>query len=372
MPELRVVIVEDSRLDAQLLSLTLKKLGYDLSWERAETEQQFLALLDPQPDLILADFHMPDFGALPALQLLNERQLDIPVIVVSGMIGEELAVECIKQGAADYLLKDRLARLGHAVDRALSQRRLRLERQQAEDELRITNRKLQEALAARDDFLAAAAHELKTPLTSLRGFVQLLSRRSPDEHVSEVPRVRSSLHAIEKESVRLAGLVDRLFDVSLIDTGKLRLEPEEVDLAALTRSLVQRYQLIADGHRFVVGGPERVPVWADPLRTEEVVANLIDNAIKFSPIGSEIGLLLGQMGDLGQLTIADHGIGVPIERREHMFERFFQAHEDEHRSGMGLGLYICKHLLEAQGGTIQAIFPADGGTQFIVTLPAKV
>src|SRR5438105_3331491 len=109
---LRVLLLEDRQDDARLILHELRRAGFEPDGVRVETGPDFLAHLDPAPDLILADYHLPQFDALLALRLVRDRGLDVPVIVVTGALGDEAAVECLKQGAADYLLKDRLARLG--------------------------------------------------------------------------------------------------------------------------------------------------------------------------------------------------------------------------------------------------------------------
>ncbi len=130
-----VLILEDRLTDAELMLTELRRVGYAPEARIVQTEPDFLARLEPAPDVILADYQMPQFNAPRALQLLNERGLDVPFIVVTGTVGEETAVECVKLGAADYFLKDRLVRLGPAVASALEQKRLRVERRQAEQAL---------------------------------------------------------------------------------------------------------------------------------------------------------------------------------------------------------------------------------------------
>jgi len=138
---LRILLLEDSAADAELNLQELRDAGYDPEWTRVETESGFLQGLKVPPDLILADFSLPCFDGLRALKLLRERGLDVPFILVSGMLGEENAVEAMKQGATDYLLKDRLARLGPAVALALEQRRLRREGEKAEEAMRESEHK---------------------------------------------------------------------------------------------------------------------------------------------------------------------------------------------------------------------------------------
>ena len=136
MNHLRVLVVEDRPADAELMAAELRRAGFAFDWHRVDSEREFLTRLEPLPDIILADFHMPQFGALRALQILKDRGLDIPFIIVSGSIGEETAVTALHEGATDYLLKDRLTRLGAAAVRALEAKQHRDKRRQAEEGLR--------------------------------------------------------------------------------------------------------------------------------------------------------------------------------------------------------------------------------------------
>ncbi len=144
MPKLRALIVEDRAADAELMAFELRRAGFDLEWQRVETEPDYLAQLDTQPDVILCDHNLPQFGAPRALSLLKSRGLDIPIIIVSGAISEEVAVERIKEGATDYLLKDRLARLGPAVVHALEQKKIREERKRADEALRESEQRFRQ------------------------------------------------------------------------------------------------------------------------------------------------------------------------------------------------------------------------------------
>ncbi len=152
---LHLLILEDQQDDAKLMVHKLRQAGFELTWQQVETEQDYLAHLDLTLDVILADYTLPQFDALRALHILQERKLDIPFIVVTGTISEEVAVECMKQGAADYLHKDRLARLGQAVTNALHEKKLRYEKRQAEESLRE-----REEMWRRYEFIVNASGEL--------------------------------------------------------------------------------------------------------------------------------------------------------------------------------------------------------------------
>src|SRR5439155_1480899 len=147
MNRLRVLVVEDRSADAELMVAELRRAGFAFDWHRVDTERDFLTHLNPLPDIVLADFHMPQFTGLRALQILKERGLDIPFIIVSGSIGEEVAVDAMQHGASDYLLKDRLIRLGAAVNRALEAKHLRDEERKAKEELAMA-RNLLDTLTA--------------------------------------------------------------------------------------------------------------------------------------------------------------------------------------------------------------------------------
>src|SRR6266850_6792707 len=129
---INVLIVEDSPDDAELIVNQLRQAGFEPKWNRVENEPNFLAQLETSPDVILSDYSMPQFTGLKAVELLRARGLDTPFILISGTMGEEIAVEAIKRGATDYLLKDRIGRLGNAVRRAMDEKQLREQRRRAD------------------------------------------------------------------------------------------------------------------------------------------------------------------------------------------------------------------------------------------------
>ncbi len=227
----------------------------------------------------------------------------------------------------------------------------------------------QAAVRLRDEFLSIAAHELKTPLTSLRGFAQLLLRQTESGSSLDPVRVQRAVTVIDAQSEKLALLVTQLLDVTRLESGRLSLDRTTVDLAQLARSAVETARPGAPRHDVKLEAPESLAALLDPLRVEQVLVNLIDNAIKYSPDGGSIDVEVWAP-TAGEVTIAvsDEGIGIEPEHRDHIFERFYRA-GDGVISGMGLGLYITRQIVEMHGGTISAEFPASGGSRFVVRLP---
>ncbi len=233
----------------------------------------------------------------------------------------------------------------------------------------------QKALKERETFLSVAAHELKTPLTGLKGFTQVLNRqleRDASQALDPV-RVKRTLDIINKQSDKLTYLIDQLLDVSRITSGKLQLDLRETEIVGLVKEVVEQAQSRTTRHTLNFNSPEEnLVARLDPVRYEQVVSNLVDNAIKYSPEGGTITLNLSRSeGESARFnfSITDQGLGIPVERRSHIFERFYQAHETTLISGMGLGLYICREIIQLHGGEIRAEFPDQGGTRIIVTVP---
>lgn len=224
---LRVLLVEDNARDAELLILELQRAGFTVDWQQVYSEQDYLERLDGELDLILSDYKLPQFDGLRALELLRERGLDVPFIIVSGAIGEDTAVTAMKRGAADYLLKDRLARLGPSVAHAMAQARLRRERKQAEDGLKLANARFR-ALAGR---LATIREQERTAI----------AREIHDVLAQELTRLKIDLVWLAK---RLGRPVDESLRPELV--GRIADATSQVDTAITT---VQR---IATGLRPVI------------------------------------------------------------------------------------------------------------------------
>jgi len=238
---------------------------------------------------------------------------------------------------------------------------------------RVARAAAEAALRSRDEFLATASHELRTPITVLSGQAQLALRRLSRYGHLEPERAARTFEAINGQADKLARLVGQLLDLSRLEAGKLKLEPERTDLALLVEQVVSNARDWSDQHPISLDSPTSLEAEVDALRLEQVLTNLLDNAIKYSPDGGGIDVRLARGVDGSvELAVRDHGLGIAPEQRDQIFERFYQAHGNGYRSGMGLGLHISREIVELHGGQIRAEFPADAGTRFVVRLPMRV
>ena len=228
-----------------------------------------------------------------------------------------------------------------------------------------------EAIRGRDEFLSIAAHELKTPMTSLLGHVQILSRRLDTGAPHDPARARRGLQIVTDQAWKLSRLIEQLLDVSRLESGKLRIERQRVDLGRFVRPIAEAARGRTEQHTITVQGDPEVSALLDPLRIEQVLVNLLDNAIKYSPDGGPIDVEYARLESGGvRIVVADRGLGIPPEHRESIFDRFYQAHSAEHVSGMGLGLYVSQEIVSLHGGQLAAEERAGGGTRFVITLPS--
>jgi PAS domain S-box-containing protein len=316
-------------------------------------------LLPDMPDEMLRAIAQDD-EHLRLLRELGFRAAMVVPLVARGRILGDLAFATDgssrrRYGPEDLALAEELARRAAlAVDNARLYREART------------------AVRARDDFLAVAAHELRTPITGLRGFAQILRRRLRRGGEVDVGALVDAAERIDRQAGRLAALVAQLLDVSRIEAGGMTLETRTVDLSELLAEAAAAAQARTDAHAVAVRRPAQLWIDADPLRLEQVLANLLDNAIKYSPGGGPIDVELGCPGDdTVRIVVADRGLGIAPEHRDRIFDRFHRAHADPGILGMGLGLHVSKQIVELHGGRLDAEPREGGGTRFVVSLPAR-
>lgn len=496
---LRILIIEDSEDDALLLLRELRKGGYDPQYERICTREEMKSALDREAwEIIFSDYNMPRFTAPEALDLLKKSGRDIPFVVFSGSIGEERAVETVKAGAADYLLKDNITRLPVVIERELreadarrarreaeealgrSQRQIQAildhtpaviyiknvdgrfllvsrrfeelfgfhrdkvigktdaeifpkemaalyrandtkvlssksafefeevvrhpdgtvrtylsikfplldeqnkpyalcgistditERKAMEEELRRKRLQAEEASRAKSEFLSNVSHELRTPLNAILGYTVLLLDGTYGEIAARQGEVMES---VRRNADDLLNLVNQLLDLTRIESRRLRVDSEPVDLFSLFEEVSVGIKSLFDqkGLTFDCRVPKALPpIRSDYQKIKQVFVNLLSNAAKFTLRGG-VKIEASDRRDQKRVEIAvrDTGIGVPSDLLPKIFEPFFQADGSTTRQygGVGLGLAIVKELLALLGGEIRVESRPGEGATFIVTLP---
>ncbi len=234
---------------------------------------------------------------------------------------------------------------------------------------------LEEAGQLKDQFLSLASHELKTPIAAIKGYAQLAERRL--EHVADsspgIAATQEILNKINQQADRLTGLVNDLLDVSRIQAGKLDLRLESCDLGALCRQAAEEQEL-SSGRRIGLSlPPEPVLVSVDSERLGQVLNNLLTNALKYSDVNRPVRLILTCQAQKVQVTVEDEGVGIPKDEMPFIFDRFFRARTARSgpQRGLGLGLAICKEIVERHQGRLWATSEEGKGSRFTFELPLE-
>jgi signal transduction histidine kinase len=374
---LSVLSLEDDDFDAELVEGRLSADGLVGSFRRAKDEQTFLAELDRGGiDVVLSDFSMPGYDGWGALSAAQQRAPEVPFIFVSGAIGEDRALETLRRGATDYVLKDRLERLPPAVVRAVAaarERRMRRDAEAERDRLLVSERQARESAEAanrmKDEFLAVVSHELRTPLNAILGWATLLSGGPKDEAT-----LTRGLATIERNARVQSRLIEDILDISRVVTGKLQLRVAKVAVSSFVAAAVEavRPAATAKGVSLEVQADAGGEVTGDADRLQQVVWNLLSNAVKFTPKGGVVSLFVQRTGDAVDIVVRDSGLGIERSFLPFVFERFRQADGTATRrhGGLGLGLAIVRHLVELHGGTASVESAGLGhGSTFRIRIP---
>lgn len=356
---IRILVVEDNASDSELMLHALKKVGYESECEVVQTAAEFADRIRKNKyDIILADYRLPGWNGMETVAILRGEDLDIPVVLVSGSLGELKAVECIKQGAADYVLKDHLARLPQSVRRAIEERDLRDENRRTQEELSRSNRDLEQ-------FAYVASHDLQEPLRMVATYTQLLAERYQgklDENADKY------IHYALEGAVRMQMLVKDLLAFSRV--GRKQETPRETDCNLVVRNVIANLQsqIQETGARISY---EVLPVLvADPSELLQLFQNLIGNAIKFRGTEPpEIRIRAKKKKNEWLFSVEDNGIGIAPQHAEDVFVIFKRLHTREEYPGSGIGLAICKKIVEHNQGRIWVESQPGMGSTFHFTWP---
>jgi signal transduction histidine kinase len=355
-----VLLVDDRPENLLALEGVLKPLGARLVKARSG-EDALMHLLRETFAVILLDVQMPRLDGLQTAELIKQREQTrhIPIIFITALSRETAYIfKGYEQGAVDYLLKPvdpEILRAKVWVFCDLFVRGEMIRKRSSESDVK-------------DVFLADVIHELKTPLAAAKAQAQLALHQLGDRRADAT--TARSLRLISQQIDRLNRLVSDLLEASRLESGSVELQTSQFDLSALLDETRNRMQPLGERHPIRVNAPERLSLIADRDRIEQVLANLLSNAIRYSPEGGPIEVEARRDADAVRIQVKDQGLGVPKEQQQLVFERFGRAHGTAF-GGLGLGLAISKAIVERHGGRIwvESSGKPGEGSVFHVQLP---
>lgn len=368
--EKRVLVVDDEESLVGALSEFLTMRGYEV--ETALNPRQALALIHEKTfSLVVTDLRLPGMNGVELLEHVLDVDPETVVVIMTGYASVQSAVEALKKGAYDYVIKPFSV---HDLEKTL---RLGLERRRlSRENLQLSHlmRKMVEIDQVKSDILSTISHEFRTPLMSLRGYLSMLAQGA-DRSDRMGDTERKWLHAMKDNLGRLEMLILNLLLMTEANSGDLLIAEEEVQVKQLVAESASRVDILArskDVKVSVVAETDK-PIRADAEKLGVALANLIENAVKFSLESGSVGVSISDTADPDgvRIAVSDSGIGIPEDKLDCIFESFTQVDMTRTRrfNGAGLGLPVAKMIVEAHGGRIDAQSKPGRGSTFFVWLP---
>jgi len=393
----KVLVVDDEESVVVTIKAILQLDGYNVATTTSGKQARTM-VRDTEYDLVLTDLRLEDGDGLDVLKAVRESHPETVTIMLTGYASLESAIQALRAGAYDYLVKpSEVEELRSTVARGIERRRLGQELRLRVAELAELNASLQQRIdeataelkeryeqlkeldKMKSQFLSIASHELKTPITAMSGFLQVALRRvrrlSQGEAAAPVAEglrgITEQLEVVYRQTGKLARLVDELLDVSRIQTGRIEFRYGDVDLSELANEVATRMQLTTTTHEITVRRDSENVVTADRDHLEQVLNNLVTNAIKYSPSGGAITIEVRPDDGGVRLSVTDQGIGIPEKELDAIFGLFYRSPDRAARdaAGMGLGLYISKEIVVRHGGRIWAESGGVKGSTLNVLIP---
>jgi signal transduction histidine kinase len=405
----RVLIVEDSPTQAAQLAIILEDAGFVTTVAR-DGDQGLTLFREGRFDLVLSDIVMPGLDGYDLFRRLkaDARGRDVPVVLLSTLNDPRDIIQGLDSGADNFITKpfepenlvgrlrwilaNREARARAAdprggIELVLAGKRVTItsakeqildllissveELVRAKEREQAARAEAEAANEAKDTFLAMVSHELRTPLNAMTGWIKLIQMGRLDE-----AGFKRALDTIERNAKAQAQIVDDLLDITRMASDQLRLEIRSLDLAEVIEHSVDAVRPLADAKRIALATSvsDCCPISGDPNRLQQVVWNLLTNAIKFTPEGGRIDVALDRRDTVAELTVRDTGDGIAPEFLPYVFDRFRQAEPGMARrlGGLGLGLAISRHIVERLGGMIDVASEGQGkGSTFTVRIPVR-
>ena len=393
----KVLVVDDEESVVVTIKAILQLDGYNVETTMSGKQARKM-VRETEYDLVLTDLRLEDGDGLDVLKAVRESYPETVTIMLTGYASLESAIQALRAGAYDYLVKpSEVEELRSTVARGIERRRLGQElrlrvaeladlnaslQQRIDDataELKERYEQLKELDKMKSQFLSIASHELKTPITAMSGFLQVALRRvrrlSQGDAAAPVAEglrgITEQLEVVYRQTGKLARLVDELLDVSRIQTGRIEFRYGDVDLSELANEVATRMQLTTTTHQITVSRDTDNVVTADRDHLEQVLNNLVTNAIKYSPSGGAITIEVRPDDGGVRLSVTDQGIGIAEKELEAIFGLFYRSPDRAARdaAGMGLGLYISREIVVRHGGRIWAESGGVKGSTLNVVIP---
>jgi two-component system, sensor histidine kinase and response regulator len=370
----RILVVDDEKDVRNLLFRALTQMG-GFHVALAETAEEALRKVEREDfDLVLTDVRLPGMDGLRLVSEIVKSRPAIVTIVLTGHATIDSALEAMKRGASDYLRKPvDLEEMVIRLQKALEERSRFVKLKEVADNLEKSNQELRRLDEHKSEFISLTSHELRTPLTIIKSQVQTVL----EGKLGKINKSQAEfLSTVASNVDRLIRLVKDLLDLSRIQTGKIEMRCEEIEVIDLVHYILGLFKPEADKKsihlKYEV--PEEIGIYADREKVERILINLIGNSLKFTPGGGEISISAKTSGDAGNdvvIEVEDSGVGIPEPELEKIFEKFHQVEgtSSESAEGVGLGLAITKGLIEAHHGRIWAESEVGKGSVFRFTLP---
>jgi signal transduction histidine kinase len=361
---LKILMLEDLEEDAGLVDRVLQKADVKFVRERVDTPQEFVDALNQfNPDVILSDHALPQFNSIEALKICHEQKLDIPFILVTGAVSDEFAVNCLKMGADDYVLKTNLSRLPQAISQALRKHRAEREKYAQAEALHRQNEELKKINSEIDAFVYRVSHDIRSPLASVLGIVNLARLENGIDEKSG--RYFDLIgQSISKLDTTLRGILDYYKNAR----GEILIE--EVNLEELVYETFEQLKFSKDFDEVKKEiTVQHAIAYTDRYRVTAIVANLISNALKYFDTTKTERLVNVTIQVTHQqilISVKDNGMGISEEHLPKIFDMFYRATEKS--QGAGLGLYIVKEMVEKLNGDIKVKSEYGLYTEFNVAL----
>lgn len=365
----RLILIDDDAVDRAAVTRALAQATGKYHVEEFDSGEAGLARVRSAPaDCVLLDYSLPGADGFEILAQLQADDLDVPVIMLTGIGDEELVIESLRRGAYDYLSKAKLdadtLESKIRVVRRLHDASLRT--RAAEAELRESVNQLRRAVVARDNVLAVVSHDLRGPLNNIELAMGLL-----EENVSPQQRALA-IASVHRAITRADRLISDLLDVARLSGGAIELVVEPVDPAIVVETAVSDVQPALQQQNLRVAveiADDMAPILADRNRVIQILDNLLRNAIKYGPRGGEVGVQARRRGAAVEFSVRDQGPGLDIETQAHVFDWFWRAKDRKTASGSGLGLAIAQGLVKSHGGEIGVESSPGRGARFWFTIP---